>query len=80
MYFYPVLGIALSMAFFASPAKQILKQKLDQRQAVAGVKMVRSASQESLASREPVLGLSSDPQRDLSEIVEEIKADIQKRS
>ena len=80
MYFYPIWGTAISLAFFTSPAKELLKQKLEQRQAASGVKMVRSASQESLSSREPVLGVSSDPQRDFSEIVDEIKADVNKNT
>ncbi|CAI4211430.1 unnamed protein product [Parascedosporium putredinis] len=80
MYFYPFFGIAISMVIFNSPVKGLLKQALDQRQAKTGVKMVRSASQDSLASRDPILGLSSDPQRDFSEIMSEMKTEMSKKA
>jgi lysophospholipid acyltransferase len=76
VYFYCIVGTAVSMAFFASPAKLQLKKRLEERQARAGVKLTRTASQDSIASRAPVLGLSADPQRDLDEAIQEIQADL----
>ena len=37
VYFYAIIGTAASMAFFASPAKPMLKKKLEARAARAGV-------------------------------------------
>lgn len=67
------------MAFFASPGKTFLKKKLEARQAHAGVKLTRTASQDSITGREPVLGLSADPQKDLDEAVDEIRAEVAAR-
>lgn len=78
MYFYPVIATALSIAFFASPGKQLLRKKLEQRQGKLGAKLARSTSQESLSSKEPVYGVSADPERDFDEIVDEIKSDVKK--
>lgn len=80
MYFYPVIATALSMAFFSSPGKQFLRQTLEHRREAVGGKLTRTTSQESLSSKEPVYGVSADPQRDISEIVEEIKSDRKKKA
>ena len=79
LYFYPVIGIIASMAFFASPGKIYLQKKLEARQKPVGAKMVRNLSQDGLSGREPVLGVSLDPERDMNEVVEEIKAEIGKK-
>ncbi|KAK0646045.1 MBOAT, membrane-bound O-acyltransferase family-domain-containing protein [Cercophora newfieldiana] len=94
LYFYAVVGTVISMAFFASPAKPALRRALEQRAAKAGVvanpektasgtsarhPLVRTASQDSL-SREPLLGLSSDPERDVDEALSEIKAEMEARA
>lgn len=76
VYFYAIIGTAAATGFFYSPGKMYLKKRLEDRQARAGVKLTRTVSQESIASRAPILGLSTDPQRDLGEAVEEIKAEI----
>lgn len=78
MYFYPIVATAFSIAFFASSGKQLLRKKLEQRQREYGGKLARSTSQESLSSKEPVYGVSADPQRDISEIMDEIKSDVKK--
>jgi len=78
VYFYAVVGTALSMAFFASPAKGFLIKKLNKRSGVAGTKLPRTQSQESLAGKEPVLGLP-DPQEDFEEVVLEVKAGMKVR-
>jgi lysophospholipid acyltransferase len=77
VYFYAAIGTALSTAFFASPAKAFLIKKLNERAGTNTLK--RTHSQESLASKEPVLGLPSEPQEDLEEMVSEIKAEMEAR-
>ncbi len=82
VYYYAVVGVAASMAFFASPAKSALRKTLDERAKKAGAApagttprdgLHRTTSTDSVLAREPVLGLSSDPQREIDEMVEEIK-------
>lgn len=92
LYFYAVIGTFASMAFFASPAKPALRRALEQRAARAGVVpaesakgsgprkgLTRTASTDSIKSREPVLGLSSDLERDLDEALGELKAEVEAR-
>ena len=62
-----------------SPAKAYLVKKLNERQARAGVKLQRTHSQESLAGREPVMGLPPDPQADLEEAMKEVRAEMEAR-
>ncbi|OTB08472.1 hypothetical protein M426DRAFT_317095 [Hypoxylon sp. CI-4A] len=78
VYFYAVITTGATMAFFASPAKAYLRTELDKRTRTSGVKMVRSASTDSLTGRgqEPVLGVSSDPARDIDEALQEIKDEM----
>ena len=78
VYFYAVIGTALSTAFFASPAKAFLIKKLNERAGTSGP-LKRTISQESLASKEPVLGLPAEPQKDLEEIVSEVRAEMEAR-
>lgn len=80
VYFYCVLGVAASYAFFASPARPWLKKKVEERSNAAGVQLKRSASTESLATggsmdHEPLVGpgLTSDVNRELGEMVGEAK-------
>lgn len=79
VYFYAVIGTALTTALFASPAKAYLVKKLNKRSGASGVQLQRSHSQESLASNEPVLGLPANPQQDLEEVVKEVKAEMEAR-
>jgi lysophospholipid acyltransferase len=79
VYFYVVIGTALSTAFFASPAKAYLGKKLNERSGTTGGKLHKTQSQESLASQEPVLGLPPDPQQDLEEVVKEVRAEMEAR-
>lgn len=78
VYFYAIIGTALSTAFFASPAKAYLIKKLNERSGEKG-KLQRTQSQESLAGKEPVLGLPPDPQQDLEEVVREVRAEMAAR-
>ncbi|OLN81525.1 Lysophospholipid acyltransferase [Colletotrichum chlorophyti] len=79
VYFYAIVGTIISMAFFASPAKQMLRKQLEERQGKAGAKLTRTISQDSLSGREPVLGVSADPQREIDEAMQEIKAEVEAR-
>lgn len=74
-----MVGTALATGFFASPAKPFLIKKLNKRAGVTSGKLKRTHSQESLAGREPVLGLPPDPQKELAEIVQEVKAEMEAR-
>lgn len=76
VYFFVVIGVLVTMAFFHSPAKQYLREKLEARQKRPGVQLARSLSQDSLVGREPVLGVAQDPERELDEAVREMKADF----
>jgi lysophospholipid acyltransferase len=78
VYFYAIIGTALSTAFFASPAKAYLIKKLNERSGEKA-KLQRTQSQESLAGKEPVLGLPPDPQQDLEEVVREVRAEMAAR-
>ncbi|KAG9239400.1 MBOAT family protein-like protein [Amylocarpus encephaloides] len=77
VYFYGAIATALATAFFSSPAKGLLIQKLKAR---AGTpELHKSASQENLAHHEPMLGLPAEPQKDLEELVGEVKAEMEIR-
>jgi hypothetical protein len=60
------------MAFFASPAKLWLSKKLASRNATT---LKRPQSQEDL----PALGVPTDPEKDLSEAIAEVKEEIESR-
>jgi len=78
VYFYVVILTALATAFFASPAKAMLIKNLNKRAGTTGP-LQRTHSQESLASKEPVLGLPSEPQKDLEELMDEVKREMEAR-
>lgn len=79
VYFYGILSVVASMAFFASPARATLRKQLEEHNARAGVKLKKSASTESLTGREPVMGLSADLEKDLDEAVQELRTEIEAR-
>ena len=74
-----MIGTALSTAFFASPAKQFLVKKLNARAEATGPKLQRTQSSESIANKEPVLGLPPDPSKDLEEMMQEARAEFEAR-
>ena len=74
VYFYAVIGVAASMAFFASPAKAWLVQRLKKRNHPA---LQRSASQETIG--QPLMGLPSDPGRDIDEAIHEVREEVEAR-
>ncbi|KAG5665622.1 hypothetical protein KAF25_009747 [Fusarium avenaceum] len=76
VYFYAVIWTVLSLIFFNSPGKSILKKQLEERQGRASVKLEHSISTDSLSGKEPILGISKDPESDISEAVEEIRAEM----
>lgn len=84
VYYFPVVGIVLSQAFFAAPpTKRFLKKRLASRnpqQRPGSAQMARTLSQDSLSGvgREPVLGVAQDPERDLDEAMQEFKHDLNK--
>ncbi|MCJ1341112.1 lysophospholipid acyltransferase [Bachmanniomyces sp. S44760] len=74
VYFYAILGVAASMAFFASPAKVWLVKSLKERNQPH---LQPSLSQETVG--QPLMGLPSDPVRDIDEAVKEITDEIEAR-
>lgn len=77
LYYYGLIWTLGALAFFLSPGRQILKKQLESRTGKARVQMARSVSTESITSMEPILGISSNPQQDVNEAMEEIKAEIE---
>ncbi|KAI9881997.1 MAG: hypothetical protein M1823_006284, partial [Watsoniomyces obsoletus] len=107
VYFYCPIGVMLSMAFFASPAKQYLIRLQERRTGVggtgAGVGGVdgvdgtgpgidqkkggnrplmpsRNISHEDSTRRTTVMGVPSDPGRELDEMMAEVKAEVKARN
>ncbi|PYI10851.1 MBOAT family protein [Aspergillus sclerotiicarbonarius CBS 121057] len=74
VYFYGIVGNILSLAFFASPAKGILIQKLKSRNRPH---VTRSISSDAL--QQPTLGLPSDAVQAFDEAVQEIRSEIESR-
>ncbi|KAI9697929.1 MAG: lysophospholipid acyltransferase [Candelina mexicana] len=74
VYFYCLIGVAASMAFFASPAKPWLIKELRKRNAPA---IQRTGSHESL--NHPMMGLPNDPGQEFDEIVKEVREEVDAR-
>lgn len=74
VYFYTIVGTAASMAFFASPAKPWLEQKLKTRNQHA-----LQPQKENAEHRMGVLGLPDDPAGDIDEAVQEIREEVEAR-
>jgi len=79
VYFYAVIGTALSTAFFASPAKPYMMKMVSERTGKAAGGLKRTESTESLTSKEPVYGLPGDPSKDLDEAMSEVRAEMEAR-
>ncbi|KAJ6782904.1 hypothetical protein PWT90_04893 [Aphanocladium album] len=77
VYFYALVWTVASLAFFASPGKAVLKKQLEKRQGKAQAKLVRSVSTDSLTGGHPILGISKDPERDITEAMEEIRTEVE---
>ena len=95
VYLYAIIGTAASLAFFASPAKSLLRKKLAARAKGAGQATPHALTpavekekgeaellipgQKREDVRGPALGLPDDPGRDLDEIMDEIKQEVEVR-
>lgn len=79
VYFYGAVWTVIGLLFFASPGKAVLKAELEKRQGKASAKLVRSASTDSLTGKDPILGISKDPERDVTEAMAEIRAEVEAR-
>ncbi|KAJ9639573.1 Lysophospholipid acyltransferase [Knufia peltigerae] len=74
VYFYAIVEIGVAMAFFASPAKKWLVAKLDKRNHPY---IRKTVSQET--NYPPLLGLPSDPGREIDEAIDEIRQEVETR-
>ena len=74
VYFYAIIGTVASVAFFASPAKVWLAERLKKRNHPS---LQRTASQETIG--QPLMGLPNDPIKDIDEAIEGIREEVQAR-
>jgi lysophospholipid acyltransferase len=74
VYFYCIIGVALSLSFFASPAKPWLIKQINKR----NHPVVHKAAGEEVYD-EPALGLPNDPGRDIDEALDEIRDEVESR-
>ena len=75
VYFYTVAGVIASLAFFASPGKAWLSNKLKKRNQNTAAHTIEKIA----AQKQPLLGLPEDPGRDIDEAVEEVKREVELR-
>ncbi|KAL4818213.1 MBOAT, membrane-bound O-acyltransferase family-domain-containing protein [Aspergillus spinulosporus] len=75
VYYYGIIAVAASLAFFSSPAKGFLIKKLKSR--ADRPKASRSPSTESI--QEPTLGLPDDAIKEFDDVVQEIRSEIESR-
>ncbi|KAI0127502.1 MBOAT, membrane-bound O-acyltransferase family-domain-containing protein [Xylariales sp. AK1849] len=87
VYFYAIITVGISLAFFSSPnpGKKWLHEKQETRTREAGVRMIKkNLSTDSLntintgSERDTVLGLSADPGRDMDEMMDEFKQEVER--
>ncbi|KAI0115820.1 MBOAT family protein [Nemania sp. FL0031] len=74
--FYGIITTLVTLAFFASPAKVHLRKMLEKKSREAGGRLSRTTSSENL--KEPVLGLSADPGKDIDEAIQELQVEVEK--
>lgn len=74
--YYAIITTFSTLAFFASPAKSHLRKMLEKKSREAGGHLSRTTSAENL--KEPVLGLSADPGKDINEAIQEIQVEVEK--
>lgn len=77
VYFYAIIGTAAVMAFFASPAKSWLVKQLKARK--QGVQPIPKGSNTKKEKYSQLLGLPNHPGRDVDEVVQEIREEVQAR-
>ncbi|KAL5604665.1 hypothetical protein BROUX41_001984 [Berkeleyomyces rouxiae] len=80
--YFAIVGVMLTVAFFASPARGILRKQLETRQAKGRFfgprpNLSRNASTDSVSSTHPILGVTDNLEKDVAEMVEEIKAEME---
>lgn len=74
--YYAIFTTFTTLAFFASPAKGYLRKILEQKSREAGGRLSRTTSSENL--KEPILGVSADPGKDINEAIQEIQEEVEK--
>jgi len=79
VYFYALIWTLVSMGVFASPAKAMLHKQLEKRHGKASARLVRTISTDSMTGGQPILGISKDPEGDVTEAIEEIKTEIERK-
>ncbi|KAL9090422.1 MAG: hypothetical protein Q9159_001951 [Coniocarpon cinnabarinum] len=95
VYFYVLFGVALSLGFFNSPGKDILRRRLAERAKAAGISTPRSSTpvpdksraeleqlmpgQQRENVRGPHLGLPEDPGAELDGVMHEIRKEVEAR-
>jgi lysophospholipid acyltransferase len=80
VYVSAVIWTVAALGFFASPAKVTLRKQLEKRNGRASARLVRSISTDSITGREPILGISKDPEGDINEAIEELKAEVERKN
>ncbi|KAK4986132.1 Lysophospholipid acyltransferase [Elasticomyces elasticus] len=79
VYFYCIVGVVASSLFLISPGKPWLQQQVNARKKAAPVRSESTDSVAGLQGRGTTLGLPDDPGREIDEIVDELRAEIEKR-
>jgi len=72
VYYYGLVGVFASLAFFHSPGRALLVRQLRKRQSQQKPQVSQVVSQDNV--REPTLGLPGDPEREVNEAVKEVKS------
>lgn len=81
VYFYCIIGVVASVGFLFSPAKLQLIKALKKRNGEEKPGIKRTKSVESIKREEEnnILGVPNDPERELNEIVREVREEIESR-
>jgi lysophospholipid acyltransferase len=74
VYFFGIIGAAAAMGLFASPAKPWLAARVKARTERPGITRMKSDGGDAV-----MLGVPVDAERELNELVEEVRAEIEKR-
>lgn len=79
VYLYAFIWTVATLVFFSSPGKLKLQKLLEKRHGTARARLVRTISSDSISGGQPILGISKDPEGDINEAIEEIKAEVEKK-
>ncbi|EDN04600.1 MBOAT family protein [Histoplasma capsulatum] len=79
VYYYGIVGIAASQAFFSSPAKRYLVKRLRARGSGPVSRQPSRPREPHEPSEQPVLGLPPNPGRDIEDAVNEVMREIEVR-